>query len=183
MAAALEHGVGVSIPLDDERYDLILDLRPRLLRVQCKWAVRVNGVVSVRLYTSRRAKEGMVSRRYADGELDAFAAFCADTDACYLLPAEEFVAFRQAHLRLAPPRNNQLLGIRWARQYAFGATLSRLNGPIAQLGERLAGSQKVAGSSPAGSIIIIFSVSCPSPGVMLMWAPHQLSRAKTADEQ
>ena len=31
------------------------------------------------------------------------------------------------------------------------ATLSRLPGPIAQLGERLAGSQKVVGSSPAGS--------------------------------
>ena len=31
-------------------------------------------------------------------------------------------------------------------------------GPIAQLGERLAGSQKVAGSSPAGSIIISASV-------------------------
>ncbi len=151
-AVAIEHGVGVSIPLDDERYDLILDLRPALLRVQCKWAIRVNDVVNVRLYTSRRAKEGMVNRRYRAGEVDAFAAYCPDTDDCYLLPADEFVAFRQAHLRLAPARNNQLLGIRWARHYVFGATLSRLNGPIAQLGERLAGSQKVAGSSPAGSI-------------------------------
>ena len=30
----------VSRPLGDERYDLIFDLRPELLRIQCKWAVR-----------------------------------------------------------------------------------------------------------------------------------------------
>ena len=38
-------GIGVSRPLDDERYDLILDLRPRFFRVQCKWAVRRGDVV------------------------------------------------------------------------------------------------------------------------------------------
>jgi hypothetical protein len=38
--AALELGIGVYRPLADERYDLILDLRPKLLRVQCKWAAR-----------------------------------------------------------------------------------------------------------------------------------------------
>jgi hypothetical protein len=37
---AIKRGLGVFMPLCDERYDLILDLRPRLVRVQCKWAVR-----------------------------------------------------------------------------------------------------------------------------------------------
>ena len=41
-------GIGVSRPLDDERYDLILDLRPNLLRVQCKWAKRHGDVIVVR---------------------------------------------------------------------------------------------------------------------------------------
>ena len=150
-ASAVDAGLGVSRPLDDERYDLILDLRPRLLRVQCKWANRVGDVVTARLYTSRRDATGLVNRRYVTGEFDAFALYCPDVDRCYLLAAEAVVAFRQVHLRLAPCRNNQSLGIRWARDYEFGATLARLDGPIAQLGERLAGSQKVAGSSPAGS--------------------------------
>jgi PD-(D/E)XK nuclease superfamily protein len=150
-AAALEHGVGVALPLDDERYDLVLDVRPRLLRVQCKWAARINDVVFARLYTSRRGPEGLINRRYGAGEFDAFALYCPDTERCYLLPADEFVRFRQAHLRLAPPLNNQRLGVRWASDYEFGATLSRLRGPIAQLGEHLAGSQKVVGSSPTGS--------------------------------
>ena len=151
-AAAIELGLGVARPLDDERYDLIIDFRPTLVRVQCKWSQRSGGVVSARLYTSRRGRDGLINRRYQSGEFDAFALYCPDTDRCYLLPADDFVAHRQVHLRLAPSLNNQAAGIRWARDYEFGATLSPLPGPIAQLGERLAGSQKVAGSSPAGSI-------------------------------
>jgi hypothetical protein len=44
---ALKLGVGVFRPLGDERYDLILDLRPQLIRVQCKWAVQHGGVVVI----------------------------------------------------------------------------------------------------------------------------------------
>ena len=36
---AAELGVGVFKPLTDgERYDLIFEIGPRLMRVQCKWA-------------------------------------------------------------------------------------------------------------------------------------------------
>ena len=41
-----------------------------------------------------------------------------------------------------PPRKQPVAAHQWARHYEFGATLARLNGPIAQLGERLAGSQR-----------------------------------------
>jgi hypothetical protein len=151
MAAAVQAGIGVALPLNDERYDLVLDLRPRLLRVQCKWGAHSGDIVSCRLYTSRRGRDGLISRRYVAGELDAFAVYCGAIDMCYLLPAEDVIALRVVNLRLGPSRNNQLRGIRWARDYEFGATLARLYGPIAQLGERLAGSQKVGGSSPPGS--------------------------------
>lgn len=150
-ARALELGFGVSRPLDDERYDLILDLRPALMRVQCKWVCRAGEVIVARLYTSRRGPDGLINRRYSAGEFDAFGLYCHDNDECYLLPADEFVAFRQIHLRLSPTRNNQALGIQWARDYELGATLSRLPGPIAQLGERSDGIRKVVGSIPTGS--------------------------------
>jgi hypothetical protein len=146
-----KRAIGVSRPLDDERYDLILDLRPTLYRVQCKLARRRNDVVVCRLYTSRRGRDGLINRRYQLGEFDLFGIYCPEIEQCLLLPAEEFVGLRQAHLRIARSRNNQEFGIRWARDYAFRATIDRLNGPIAQLGERLDGIQKAAGSSPAGS--------------------------------
>jgi hypothetical protein len=148
---AIKRGLGVSLPLGDERYDLILDLRTRLLRVQCKWASRMGEVIAARLYTSRRNRAGLVNRRYEPGEFDVFGLYCPDGDRCYLLPADDFVAYRQVSLRLTPSRNNQLLKIRWARDYEFGATLSRLQGPIAQLGERSDGIRKVVGSIPTGS--------------------------------
>ena len=148
---ALKYGLGVFQPLGDERYDLILDLRPRLLRVQCKWAVQNGGVVTIRTRRCRRGREGLIHRRYEAHEIDAIAAYCAQTNKCYLLPHEMSVERATVQLRLAACRNNQRTGVHWAQEYELGATLARLLGPIAQLGERLSGTQKVAGSSPAGS--------------------------------
>ncbi len=150
--ACVRLGVCVARPLDDERYDLILDLRPALLRVQCKYARCADQIVRARLYTTRRNNDGILTRRYSPGEFDAFALYCPDLDACYLLPSEDVVAMREVYLRVAPTKNNQAARIRWARCYELEATIRRLQGPIAQLGERRAGSAKVAGSSPAGSI-------------------------------
>jgi hypothetical protein len=79
---ALKLGIGVYAPYGDERTDLIFDLHPRLVRVQCKWASRKDDIVVVRLYAARQ-----------------------------------------------PARNNQSSGVRWARDYEFGATLTPLLGP------------------------------------------------------
>jgi PD-(D/E)XK endonuclease len=150
---AMRLGLGVFLPLGDERYDLILDLRPALLRVQCKWALRHGDVVQIRPRRCRRGAEGLIHRSYEPGEIDVVAAYCDELRTCYLLPPELSVQRALVQLRLAPCRNNQERLVNWARDYEFGATLARLRGPIAQLGERLRGTQKVAGSSPAGSTL------------------------------
>ncbi len=153
IAAAIEAHIGVARPVFDERYDLIFDSGSLLLRIQCKWARRVGDVIVGRLYTSRRGRNGLINRRYEVGDFEAFALYCPDTDACYLLPADEFVARRQVSLRVSRSRNNQWSGVNWAQDFAFEATLERLLGPIAQLGERVHGMHEAAGSSPAGSTL------------------------------
>ena len=154
-AAAAKLHVGVYKPLTEgEPYDLIFDLRPRLVRVQCKWASRYDDVVVVRVYRCRRTASGLLTRPYGLDEIDAVAAYCADIDKCY------FIAFSEIHprtviqLRLRTPRNNQRRKIWWASEFEFAATLPRQLGAVAQLGERLAGSQKVTGSSPVGSTLL-----------------------------
>jgi hypothetical protein len=143
-AAAIELGIGVCLPIGDGcRYDLMFDLRPELVRVQCKWAPRKGDVIVVNLRTSRYTPSGYVRTRYAASEVDAIGAYCPESERCYLLPIAEFEGQSLAHLRLARSRNNQEQGVRMAASYEFGA--------IAQLGERRAGSAKVAGSSPASS--------------------------------
>ncbi|MDX6637214.1 MAG: endonuclease, partial [Solirubrobacterales bacterium] len=47
-AAAIKLGIPVIRPLvEHTRYDLIFDLQPRLLRVQCKWAPQRGGVIPI----------------------------------------------------------------------------------------------------------------------------------------
>jgi hypothetical protein len=64
---AIKLGVGVLKPLSGgERDDLVLDLRPRLVRVQCKWAVFRGEVIFVRCYSCRRTREGLLNINWAD---------------------------------------------------------------------------------------------------------------------
>jgi hypothetical protein len=139
-AVAIGEGVGVSRPLTDERYDLIFDVGERLWRIQCKWAVTLNDVVVIRCRRVRRGREGLIRRTYLPGEIDGVAAYCAAIDACYFLPAALSVGHAAVQLRLAPTKNNQAVGIKWAQDFDLRATLRKLQGPIAQLGERRAGS-------------------------------------------
>jgi hypothetical protein len=150
--AAIRLGIGVFRPIGDERYDLIFDCRPRLWRVQCKWARRYDDVIIVRCYSSRRARSGLLRRKYTSEEIDAFAAYCAELDRCFFLPIDRW-AQNEARLRLGPTRNNQRRGITWADDWDFAATLRDHQGAIAQLGERVSGRDEVAGSSPAGSTL------------------------------
>lgn len=124
-----KRGIGVARPLADSGYDLILDLGTQLLRIQCKWAVRRGEVIAVSTRRCRRGKQGHIHRSYADDEIDAIAAYCPETGCCYLLPRELSVDRALVQLRLAPARNNQTVGIRWARDYELGATLSAFQGP------------------------------------------------------
>src|SRR5437773_5114635 len=131
---AAKLGITVLKPLDDARYDLVLDLPDGLMRLQCKWGVRYGDVVIVRCRTCRRGRQGLIHRAYQPDEIDAIAAYCAELDACYLLPLSMSANRAAVQLRLAPTRNNQNRLINWAKDYEFGARLSAL-GPIAQLGE------------------------------------------------
>ncbi len=80
--AAIELGVGVYRPWGDERCDLILDLRPGLVRVQCKWGRRIGDVIIVRCYRCRRNAEGLLRQFYTRDDVDAFAVYCADIKTC-----------------------------------------------------------------------------------------------------
>jgi hypothetical protein len=95
----------------------------------------------------------MRKRMYTPDEIDAFAAFSPDTGKCYYLPLSQIGVRSHIQLRLGPTRNNQRLGVHWAEDFEFTATLAPPQGAVAQLGERLAGSQKGTGSSPVGSTL------------------------------
>jgi PD-(D/E)XK endonuclease len=126
-AAAIEMGLTVLRPLcDGRRYDIVIDLEPELLRVQCKLARRVDGVLAVTLRTCRFTPQGYVRTGYGPDEVDAIAAYSPETRSCFLIPISEATDRNMIHLRLAPTRNNQTQGIKWGRDHEFPTMIRRL---------------------------------------------------------
>jgi hypothetical protein len=129
-SVAAELGVGVFRPLTDgERYDLIFDFRPQLIRVQCKWAARVGDVLIVRCRRCRRTRDGLLHRGYTAGEIDAIAAYSGELGRSFFIPFELLAGRVTVQLRLSPSRNNQRLGVNWAEDFALEARLTALLGP------------------------------------------------------
>ena len=140
--AATKLGIDVYRPVaEGGRYDMIFDLEDRLVRVQCKWATRRDKVLVVSCQSARRCAEGFVRRAYTAAEVDAIAAYSLDLDRCFFIPIERVEGRPSIVLRLSPCRNNQRRRINWADDFDLPATLRRQQGAVAQLGERLAGSQ------------------------------------------
>jgi PD-(D/E)XK endonuclease len=150
--AAMKLGIDVYRPLGEGgRYDLILDVGSRLLRVQCKWAASLKQVLVVRCYTFRRTRTGWKKTTYSADEVDVIAAYSMDLDRCFLIPIELAAHRPTIQLRVAPTLNNQKRRINWADDFDFAATL-QAQGAVAQLGERESGRLEATGSSPVGSI-------------------------------
>ena len=140
--AATKLGIDVYTPIaEGGRYDLILDLGCQLLRVQCKWASRRGGTLVVSCESSRRTAEGFIRRCYTTDEVDAIAAYSLEFDRCFLIPIARIANRPAIALRVLPCRTNQRRRVNWADDFDFAVRLGDHQGAVAQLGERLAGSQ------------------------------------------
>jgi PD-(D/E)XK endonuclease len=137
-AAAAELGIAVLAPMTEHgRYDLIFDLDSRLLRVQCKWARRRGDVVAIQVRGNYHSpSRGYVRSTYSAHDIDAVAAYCRDTETCYMLPIGEVEGMGHLHLRLTPAKNGQLAGVRMASDYELGAVAQLEVAPRWQRGGR-----------------------------------------------
>jgi hypothetical protein len=126
-AAVIQLGLTVLRPLcEGRRYDLIVDLEPTLLRVQCKLARRTGGVLAIGLQTSRCTPRGYVRTSYSSAEIDAIGAYSPDLGKCYLVPMPAISARRSLYLRTEPTGNNQAEGITWAHDHELEPVVERL---------------------------------------------------------
>jgi prevent-host-death family protein len=137
-------GLSVLKPLTEhERYDLVLGVSGKLLRVQCKWATRKGDAVLVSLSTSWRGPNGYIRGSYSATEFDAVGAYCEELKSCFLIPIEDVDGRSAFQMRLAPARNGQRAALNWADRYRLGA--------VAQLAERRRGTAEARGSNPLSS--------------------------------
>jgi hypothetical protein len=93
-------------------YDLVVQIKDRFLRVQCKTARVRNGCLR---FNSRSTDHGHGPGTYI-GLADIFGVYCPSTGQVYLVPVRDVPRF-DVFLRLEPTRNNQQVGVRYARDY------------------------------------------------------------------
>ena len=120
-ADVLARGHRVAIPFgEDCPYDLVVDRGGSLERVQVKHTVSDGRVVVVRCRTHSLTGGRVRSvTKYTAETIDWIAVYDATTDRCFYVPAAELgpTGAAQLHLRLAPPRNDQVTGIRQAADF------------------------------------------------------------------
>ena len=110
------------------RYDFIADINGRLIKIQCKISSEVidNGKVVAILFKTVRSS-GSNSKicthtKYTKEEIDYFATFYKNQ--CYVVPVEQ--CSNEKRLRFIPPKNGQIKGINWAKDYELKEVYNKL---------------------------------------------------------
>lgn len=127
LKAFTELGYGVSIPFGDcLRYDLIVDIKGKLYKIQCKTA-NINhieeGFITFRCDNTTTKNGTIVHNSYTEKEIDYFATYY--NNKCYLVPVGE--CSREKKLRFTPPKNGQIKGISFAEEYEIERMVEKLN--------------------------------------------------------
>ena len=120
ISAFAQRGYRVLVPFGhNHRYDLVLDLGDRFLRVQCKTGRYRRGGIDFNTVSTRSNMTEVLRRGYR-GEIDAFAVFCPQNGRIYAVPVED-TPRGIATLRIEPPANGQSKRVRWAKDYELPA--------------------------------------------------------------
>lgn len=109
-------GYDVLLPYGDRnRYDLVVDIGNKFIRIQCKAATKKdNGRYYILSCKSSHRKNGKcVSHIYSKEQIDYFATTINNKQ--YLIPVEECNSSKI--LRISSPKNNQRKNIVYADNY------------------------------------------------------------------
>jgi hypothetical protein len=116
LAAFMDRGFEVLLPWGtNHRYDMVLDVGDRFLKVQCKTGRLTRGAIEFRPRSVRSNTKQVLTRAYV-GEVEYFAVYCPATRGVYMVPCDTTTR-SQTTLRLEPAANNQSKRIRWAADH------------------------------------------------------------------
>ncbi len=113
LAKLISRGYPVSIPFgDNQRYDLIVERKSGLKRVQCKTGRLFRGVIGFALRSFTDGKD------YSDS-IDAFAVFCPENEKIYWIPIKVVAGrTRSLYLRVSEEyRKSNGYKILWAKDF------------------------------------------------------------------
>ena len=112
----LKLGIQVSKPLvQNSRYDFIIDVNDNLYKIQVKTGtLKEDSYIAFATSTSHTNTKGTINLHYSENEVDFFATMY--NNQCYLVPLK-VCGKRSQRLRLVPTKNNQKIGITFAKDY------------------------------------------------------------------
>lgn len=130
MAAIMAHNCGVSIPFgDNSRYDFIADIDGQLLKIQVKTAsAKDENSIKFSCRSTYVNCSGVKNIRYSENEIDYFATYWDNQ--CYLISVNECSV--EKILRFSPPKNRQIKGITFAKDYLLDAQLAKIKEKVAK---------------------------------------------------
>jgi len=119
LAALVRNGKEVLVPFGDaQRYDLVTLDGANAVRIQVKKGRLCRGRTVLRFDTCSQSRN--CPRRDYRGDADLFAVYCVELDKVYVIPVID-APIAGCQLRLAPSKNNQRDGIRWAKDFELGS--------------------------------------------------------------
>lgn len=116
MLAFMKQGFNVLTPYGDcERYDFVVDVKGKLLKIQSKTSKSNDDGASFKFSgrSSHRADGKIVHHTYTEDEIDYFIT--SFNGKIYLIPVNECGSDKT--LRILPPKNGQTRNVTWAKDY------------------------------------------------------------------
>lgn len=124
LAALYECGCAVSLPYgENNRYDFIIDINNKLLRVQVKSSRKIDDTsFAFTCMSTKSKKSGNTRRRYTSDEIDYFATYYQNK--CYLVPVNICGCEKRLHLDVC--KNNQLQNVCFARDFELNNIITKI---------------------------------------------------------
>ena len=112
----LEHGFLVSIPDIPYQYDFLVDVKGKILKIQVKTGMvdTEKTGITIKLCSTTHNSNGYTRRNYSENDVDYFMTYY--NGECYLIPFSE-CGVKEKKLRFIPPKNGQVKGISFAKDY------------------------------------------------------------------
>ena len=121
----IQNNIPVLIPFgDNEKYDLVIDLKGDLKSVQVKSGRYVNGCI----IADSRHRIGAKRLKYETygGKVDFIAIWCEELNKTYLISILESNKTGMC-LRIEPPKNNSCIStVIWAKEYELSKAINKM---------------------------------------------------------
>lgn len=112
-----EKGYTVLTPMTEHSpFDVVAYDGKNFHRMQVKYRkLNSSGCIEVPMRTCWADKHGTHMKDYDKDQIDYFAIYCPDTEKCYYVKSNDIR--KNLTLRVNPPKNNQSVGVRYAKDY------------------------------------------------------------------